>query len=127
MVHAPVLPEIRARFLENLSEANLWSGGLLCLTPAEWGIWSRTPRSADIEELLPLWGVPQLSSARMDLESLRAGRLRAVCQLAREEFHSALWHQSDRVAALGHEIRDRLEQEVAPSNFPPLWSADASD
>jgi len=125
VVHEPALPEVRARFLDNATEAGLWAGGLLCLTRAEWAIWSRTASSFDVEELLPLWGPPQISSAVEAPDHRRRARLRALTGLVLDSFHEGLAAGSD-VEPLAAEARDRLEQEASPTAFPPLWLPGAS-
>jgi hypothetical protein len=126
LVHELLLPEVRSRFLETLSERKLWDGGLLCLTPAEWGIWSRTGSSFGIEALSPLWGEPQHSCAVEEPSELRRSRLRQVTGLFLGAFHLALDGDAASLAGVATEIRDRLEQESSPIAFPPRWNAGAS-
>lgn len=121
VIHEPAAPEVRARFLELLGARGLSGEGLLSLTPAEWGIWSRSGTSFGLESGRPLWGAPQRASASTEESTLRRARLRTCTGLFWTEFHRALATEDDTVTSLGEELRDRVEQEVSPTDFPPRW------
>ena len=125
VIHESAGPEVRARFLDQLAARGLSGQGCLCLTPAEWGIWSRSSDSLGLDLGRPLWGAPQRASASVDQSASRIARLRTCSGLFWTAFHRALAAGGATVLSLGEELRDRLEQEVSPTTFPPRWLPDA--
>ena len=125
VVHEPSSPEVRATALLQLSSAGLAGQRVLCLTPAEWTQWSRGTSAAFLDTSSPLWGSPQVPSPPGSPDEVRRDRLREASGQFLGAFHRALWANSPEMAAIAGEIRDRLERDVPPVDFPARLDADA--